>query len=1064
MRERLTVFMVMMMTVFTAMAQTISIKGVVVDENDEGVIGASVMVKGTSKGTATDTEGQFKLADIDKGAMLVISYVGMKTVQQHAKPTMKIVMESESSQLDEVMVVAFGKQTRSSFTGSATMMDSKKLEQKQMTNAISALQGEAAGVQMTNNSGDPTATPSLRIRGFSSLNAGKDPLIIVDGAPYDGGWNNLNPNDVASMTVLKDAASNALYGARGANGVILITTKKAKMGEATISLDAKWGVNSRIERDYDLITDPGQYYEAYYRALYNYQTKEKGLSPYQAHVTSNATLASNDKTQGGLGYLCYTVPEGEYLIGENGRLNPNATLGSRVYNNGQVYTIYPDDWKDAAFRNGLRQEYNLNITGGNERAQFYASLGYLNNDGIAYNSDFERYTARLKADYQAKKWLKIGGNVSFTHANYNYISSQYDSDLFATVNQMAPVYPLFIRDANGNIMTDANGKMYDYGDGSVNGLQRPIIPQSNPVQENSLNTSVYQENTYSVNGYADVDIIDGLKLTFNGTAMLRNVRSTFTQQPFYGYGKITYPDGQITKDASETYSYNFQQLLNYTKDFGKHNVDILFGHEYYRRRYNYLVGTRNGMASYYENQNLSGAIKIINADDDVTDYNNEGYFFRGQYDYNQKYFGSVSFRRDASSRFHPDHRWGNFFSFGGAWILTKEPWLQSNNLLSMLKVKASFGQQGNDNIGEHLYMDTYKIENNGSLALTLHQRGNPNITWETNNNFNIGAEFELFKNRLRGGMEYFYRKTTDMLCFVYAPYNAGYSGSYYNIGDMTNKGFEMELSGDVIRNKQLTCTLNLNLTHYKNEITRIADDLKSAKTVEGHAGYSSSSNYVGEGLPMYTWYLKKYAGVDSDGRSMWYDHDSNGELTTTTQYGDADFFLCDDPHPDLYGGFGTTLSYAGFDLSVNFTYSLGGKAYDWGYSSAMTCPYGDSGGGAIHKDVLKAWSADNTSSNIPRWQYGDMYSSGMSDRFLTDASYLTLQNVNIGYTLPKRWTTRFGVKSVRVYVAGDNLYYWSKRKGFDPRGSFSGQAQSTESGTYAYSTSRCVSGGFTVKF
>ena len=819
-------------------------------------------------------------------------------------------------------------------------------------------------------------------------------------------------------------------------------------------------MNSRIKRDYETIDNPAQYYETYYKALYNYQLNEMGLSVYEAHVQANNILSSNEKAQGGLGYVCYTVPDGEYLIGENGRLNPHATLGARVYNNGQVYTIYPDDWKEEAFRNGARQEYNLSVNGGNDRAQFYASLGYLKNEGVVDKSDYERYTARLKADYQAKKWLKLGGNAAFTHSNYNLVSAQYDSDIFAVVSNVAPIYPIFIRDANGNILRDANGKVYDYGDGKVNGLNRPIIPTTNTLQELNLETNLYQENTFTLNGFADISLLEGLKLTLNGTATVRNNKGTTTVQPFYGYGSIAFPDGYVNKETAETYSYNFQQLIDYKRDFGNHHVELLLGHEYYRNHYESLFGVRTGMASYFENQTLGGAIKVTDNGDDVTNYNNEGYFFRGQYDYNQKYFGSVSFRRDASSRFHPDHRWGNFYSVGGAWILTKEQWLRPNTWLSTLKLKASFGQQGNDNIGDFLYMDTYKLDNNGSLALTLKSKGNPTISWETNNNFNVGLEFELLKSRIRGSFEYFSRKTTDMLCYVYAPYNAGYSGSYYNIGDMLNTGVEVELSGDVIRTKKLTWILTLNATHYKNEITEIASDLKKNNNVDGHPGYTSSTNYIGEGLPIYTWYLKKYAGVDDKGRSQWWDYDSEGNLVKTTAYGDADFFLCGDSHPDLYGGFGTSLSAYGFDLSVTFTYSIGGKAYDYGYASKMNCPYGDSSGFSIHKDALNAWSPENTESQIPRWQYGDIYSAGMSDRFLTSASYLTLQNINVGYTLPKNWVRPLGLQSVRLYAAGDNLYYWSKRKGFDPRGSFSGNADSS----YGYSSSRTISGGVNISF
>lgn len=1037
-------------------AQTINVEGIVIDETGESVVGAVVRQKGNQQGVLTDINGKFTMNNVKAKTRLVVSFAGMKTVEEEARPKMHITLIPEISDLDEVVVTAFGEQKRASFTGSASVLDSKKIEMKQVTNVLSSLQGEAAGVQMLNNSGSPTSVPTIRIRGFSSINAGKDPLIIVDGSPYDGGWNNLNPNDVASVTVLKDAASNALYGARGSNGVIMITTKKAKAGEAVVTLDAKWGTNRRIERNYDLIRDPGQYYETYYRALYNYQVNEKGVSPYKAHMTVNNVLGGN-ANEGGLGYICYTVPDGEYLIGENGRLNPHATLGNRVYHNGQVYTIYPDSWKDEAFRTGMRQEYNLNITGGNERAQFYAALGYLSNEGIAHNSEFERYTGRLKADYQAKDWLKIGGNVNFTHNNAHTLSNS-DNEIFELVNNVAPIYPVYIRDAYGNLMTDANGIMYDYGDGAVWGVNRPVIPLSNPIQSDNLNTELSTTNMFSANGYADITFMEGLKATINGTVTSYNTRYTSTAQPFYG--QVTYPTGYISKGQAETYSYNFQQLLNYTKDFGKNHIELMIGHEYYRKKYEYVWGARTGMASYFGNQNLSGAIKIDNTNDSSTDYNNEGFFFRGQYDFGQRYFASVSFRRDASSNFHPDHCWGNFYSVGAAWIMTKESWFKPKWWIQSLKLKASFGQQGNDDIGSYKYTDTYTIENNNDqLAFNLSTKGNPDITWETNNNFNVGVEFELLKSRLRGSVEYFNRKTTDMLCFVQAPYSAGYFGSYDNIGNMVNKGIEVDLNGDIIRTKKLTWSMNMNITHYKNEVTKLADEIKNDAPYGGYYGYISGDKIYAEGLPMYTWYLQRYAGVSEEGKSLWYYTAKDGSLQTTDVYGNADFYICGDSHPDFYGGFGTTLSYAGFDLSVTFSYSVGGKAYDYLYASYMSSPNGTFNGAALHKDILNAWSLDNPNSDIPRWQYNDVNQSAMSDRFLTDASYLTFQNINVGYNLPKKWINRLKLSGVRVYFAGDNLCYWSKRKGFDPRGSFTGETSTT-----AYSPSRCLSGGINIRF
>lgn len=432
---------------------------------------------------------------------------------------MKVSMHSQDRQLDEVIVVAYGEQKKSSFTGSAGVVDADKIAVRQVTNVVDALNGQVAGVQMINTSGNPSSTPTIRVRGISSINAGQDPLIVVDGAPYYGSWSDINPADVASVTVLKDAASNALYGARGANGVIMITTKNPQVGKTVITVDAKWGSNSRGSQTYDMISDPGQYYETHYKSLYNYYTNGKGMSAYAAHVAANNAIGGSSE-KGGLGYICYNVPEGQYLIGDNGKLNPNATLGNKISYNGKDYTISPDDWLKAAYRNTLRQEYNMNVNGGNDSSQFYASLGYLDNPGIAYGSQFKRYTARLKATYKANEWLKVGGNVNYAHTVTDN-ATEVDSDgnnsttnTFYMVNTIAPIYPLYLRDGNGNIMTDDNGKIYDYGNGMNAGLNRPVLSQLNLLKDDQLQASHSVGNTFGINGFADITptFVKGLKI------------------------------------------------------------------------------------------------------------------------------------------------------------------------------------------------------------------------------------------------------------------------------------------------------------------------------------------------------------------------------------------------------------------------------------------------------------------------------------------------------------------------------------------------------------------------
>ena len=1047
-----------------ATAQNRQISGTVSDANGHPVAGATVIVDGTSLGTTTNTAGEYTLSAPVNGT-LVVTFVGFEPQQLPiaGKTRINVTMKEDARAIDDVSVVAFGTAKKEAFTGSAAVIKSDEIAKVQTSNVATALVGRVAGVQTSSTSGDLGKTPSIRVRGFGSINAGKEPLWIVDGMPYEGDLNNLNTNDIESMTVLKDAASNALYGARGANGVIMVTTKKAKSGDAVVTIDAKWGVNSKALEEYDVITSPAQYYETHFKALYGYYAQTNPAA--KAYALASSGLTSNGT--GGLGYNVYTVPEGQALIGTNGKLNPNATLGRKIIYNGQEYWLTPDDWIDEAYQSAFRQEYNVNISGATERSSFYASLGYLDNTGIIKSSALERYTARLKADYQAKKWLKVGGNMSYAHfsnsnGNSNEGSASSTANIFAFSAQMPPIYPVYIRDGSGRIMVDDNGyQMYDYGDKGNAGLTRPLLPGANGLQTSWLNKKKAEGNAFSGSGFVDISLYKGLKLTVNGSTNIDETRTTYLNNQYYG--QFAEAGGTISKYHTRDIAYNLQQILNYNETFGKHNVGLMVGHEYYQKKYYYLSGTKSKLFSY-DNEELGGAVVDgAGAHSYIDDYNSEGYFMRAQYDYAGRYFVSGSYRRDASSRFHPDHRWGNFWSVGAAWLLNQENWFDAP-WVNMLKLKASYGSQGNDNIGNYLYTDTYSIENNnGEIAVLFGQKGNPNITWETNTNLNIGTEFGFWNNRLSGSVDFFNRKTSDMLFAFSVPSSLGYSSYYANVGDMVNRGVEVELNADLIRTKNVLWSFNLNLTHVKNEVTYLAPEHKST-TVEGYKGYIDGSYFVGEGLPLYTYYLRSYAGVDPEtGASLWYKDvkgdDGKITRTKTSDYTSATRYLHDSAIPSVYGGFSTSVSAYGVDFSISFNYQIGGKVYDSGYASFMSSPYGTTVGTNYHKDILKAWTPENKGSDIPRLQYGDQYTTSVSDRFLTDASYLNISNINVGYTLPSKITQKFGVQKLRVYLACDNVVYWSKRQGLDPRYSFTGATNFSN-----YSPIRTISGGVTVQF
>ena len=1065
-RKLLVTLLVALGTCISSLAQQLQVTGTVKDQAGQPVAGATILVQGSTAGTTSNADGSYVIAVPAQGT-LQVSFIGYQSQQIPVgdKTRIDIVLKEDAKAIDDVIVVAFGTAKKEAFTGSATVLKSDDIAKTQQPNVAQALAGKVAGVQLTNTSGQPGKSPEIRIRGFSSLNAGNSPLWIVDGMPYSGDLNNLNPSDVESMTVLKDAASNSLYGARGANGVVMITTKKAKSKEAVVSVDAKWGVNSRAVRDYEYITNPAQFYETHYGALKNYYL-DSDMTLAEAHAKANRNLTGS-ANDGGLGYMVYTLPAGQEFIGSNGKLNPQATLGRRLVYEGEEYYLQPDDWTDAAFRTSLRQEYNVSVGGSGDKTSVYASFGYLNNEGIAYNSDMERFTARAKVDYQAKKWLKLGVNASYSRFHYNSINdegaSNSSGNVFAYTTLVGPIYPLYIRGGDGRILYTEEGiKRYDYGENA--GMVRSIFPNSNALSESRLNTNASEGNAFNGTGYFDISFLRDFKFTFNAGVSLDETRSTDVRNPYFG--QFAGEEGLLSKQHTRQYEYNTQQILNYTKQIGDHNVNAMVGHEYYNQTF-YLLGAAKSHMLTGENDELSGAIiDMQNAGASRLEYNNEGYFARVMYDYSNKYFLSASFRRDASSRFHSKHRWGNFWSVGGAWIITREDFMAgTHEWLDNLKFKASIGSQGNDNIGDFRYTNTYTIENaNGKVSTVFRDKGSENITWETNSNFNTGLEFSLYRGVVSGGVEYFLRRTTDMLLSFPTPPSLGYSSYYANVGDMRNSGIEIELNFMPVNREHVQWNLNLNMTHLRNKITMLPPERRT-KEVEGYRGYVSGTTFFGEGLPMYTFYMKKFAGVSDEGKSMWYMDELDGEKNptgrrvTTTEYAKATDYLCGNPIPDLYGGFGTSLNFYGFDFSVAFTYQIGGLAYDSGYAAAMYSPANKSTGQNWHKDILNAWGPENPTSRIPRLQYEDQNQNANSDRFLMNASYLNLQNINFGYTLPSKITQKFGVGKLRVYLSCENVWYWSKRQGFDPRYSYSGSTSQA-----SYSPVRTISGGINLQF
>lgn len=1056
-----------------ATAQTSTVQGIVTSADDgEPVVGASVMVLETSLGTITDIDGKFVISNVPHDAKAVrISFVGMQTQTLPIKKgsMLRVMLRSDSELLEEVMVVAFGTQKKSAFTGSASVLGTEELSKHITTNVANALVGSTPGLQLRGGSGAPGAGQgSIKIRGIASMYAATDPLIIVDGAPYSASLSNIPQEDIESVTVLKDAASAALYGARGAAGVILVTTKGGKNKKAQVNVDVKWGANSRAVQDYETINDPGKYYETVYGQYYNYYYYGQGQSTEAANVNANDIMMRH------LGYNIYTLPAGERLIGMNGRLNPNATLGRSYEANGETYYVINDNWRDAAYSTALRQEYNVSIQGAMDKGSFYASLGYLDEDGIIEYSGYKRLSARFKADYQARTWLKMGANVGYTNSttesNPNLGTSWNSTNLMYYTSRIAPIYPIYVRtlDKNGNpqIRIDENGNpQYDYGVAASNypGLSRPFLATGNPLGSNRYNDTTSKGSKLNGTFTLDVNFTEFLKFNATSTLDWGHTNRSYYETSLYG-PKVSV-NGQIDKVQEDVIRQNHVQTLTYFDQFGKHNINVLLGHEYYDTKTTYLSAYGQGVFSP-DIQEINGAANKVSSNSYTSEYNVEGYFASMQYNYDDRYFASASYRRDASSRFAKSNRWGNFWSVGGAWLIDKEEFFNVS-WVDQLKVKLSIGQQGNDNIGNWAYTDLYKLSpaSDSQMSASFYRIGNPDITWETTTNINVGVEFNLFKNRLNGSIDYYNKKTTDLLFWLSVPESAGSRGYYGNIGDIRNSGVELSLQGSVIRTKNFDWSLQFNISHNKDEILKLPE----SKITE-NGGFTESSQWYREGGPLYNQFRPEYAGVNEKGEATYWVDATLGEGVTnrpgknrdftTTNPNSATKYEQGSSLPDAFGGFGTSISAYGFDLSVSFDYQLGGQIYDSQYSGLMS-NIADAGGAgsAIHKDVLKAWSPNNVSSNIPRLQYGDQYTAAASNRWLTSASYLNFQSFTVGYTLPKKVLTNLGLSKLRVYATGENLCFWSARKGLDPRYSYS----SSES-INVYSPVRTIMGGIQLTF
>lgn len=1047
-----------------ALAQSTVSGTVFSSEDDSPIIGASIKIQGTKMGAATDIDGKFRLENVKKGATLVVTYIGMQTKTVKAGENMKIYMTSDSKSLDEVVVqVAYGAAKKSTLTGAVTQVDSKQIEVRPVSSVTSALEGTTSGVQINSTYGQPGEEPSIRIRGFGTVNGSATPLYVLDGVPFGGNISDLNSNDIESITVLKDAASCALYGNRASNGVILITTKRGKGEKMAFNLKVNQGTYSRGIKEYKVL-NAKEFMETSWLNLRNSR-----ISAGDDQATANA-YASKNLINDEL-YLNIYNKADDQLFDANGKLVSDA----------QILDGYADDldWYDNAIRDGYRQEYNFSGSQASAKSDYYFSVGYLNEKGYVTNSDFDRLTGRAAMNFRPKKWFNTGFTISGSHQKTNFTngnSSASYTNAFMFCRDIAPIYPVHLHNVDGSYQLDSFGnKQYDSGSYTdENGnpvLTRNQYQDRHVIWENELNENKSFRNTIQSSAYMDLKFLNDFTFTVKGELNVRNNENRTYNSALIGDGKGN--NGRTSRTIYRYKNYTFQQQLNWNHTFGNHTVGVLLGHENYSYFYDYTYIYKTNQ-TFAGQDNLDNFTNLTNGSGYSNRYRTESYLGRVRYDYQEKYNVEASFRRDGSSRFAKESRWGNFGSIGASWVVTKEDFMKPITWVNNLKLRADYGLVGNDaGAGYYSYMALYDSkQNHNTGAYYLSQLANTKLKWETGASFGIGVDARLF-NRWNISAEYFDKRNKDLLFNVYLPLSAGATSSSSaeatiteNMGTISNRGFEINTDVDIFKNKDWTVNLSANASFIKNKIVELPEQDKDGiisgiyKIAEGKSRYEFFTyTYVGvdqmTGNSLYKANLENYHVTTADGQTVG-NADGNDISKYVTQIGNEYYvnntsYALKEYHgsaiPKVYGSFAPSVRYKDLSLSLMFTYSIGGKVYDAVYSSLMSTGTTPSN---YHKDILKSWSeipSGMTEDSQDRIWYGGIpqinssmtsTNNATSSRWLTDASYLVLKNINMSYSLPKAWVNALTLESIRLNLSCENAFTCTKRRGMNPQQSFNG--------------------------
>jgi TonB-linked SusC/RagA family outer membrane protein len=1042
-------------------AQEKTVTGVVSDKTGP-LPGANVVVKGTKNGTQTDFDGKYTIK-AKVGDVLETSFTGYskKTVTVGAANSYNVIL-SEGFELQEVVVLGYGKTTKEAFTGTAAKVNLENIEAKTVSNVSQALRGEVAGVNVVSGSGAPGSDATIRIRGFGSVNGNRDPLYVVDGAPYTSDLSSINPADIESMTVLKDAAATSIYGSRGANGVILITTKQGKVGKSVVSVDLRTSINTLSLPTYDVIKSPEQYIETAWSSL-----RTKGVLLGEANPAAWAS-ANLYGTAEGINdhYNIWNVAGPSLIDPATGKI---AAGVSRRFN--------PTSWSDAAFGTGYRSEADVQFSGGNDKTRFALSFGYLDDQGYTIKSNYTRYTTRINLEHKPKDWLKVSGNIAYTGAKYTNSSSDEGSagssgNIFALTNTTPAIYDIYLRDIDGNLIADPifGGSQYDYGNEyDPDGPSGPLAPipynrrawnSTNGIADANYDLSQTLGTTLLGNFNFAVDLTKSLTFETRYSGQYQNYDGATRNNPYYGGWVTAY--GFLSKDVSTTTNQNFLQLLRYTKTFGRHSVEAFAAHESTEWKFNDF----NAAAQHAILPNTLDLAQYTEAYGRATSYSQsytlESYFAQFNYDFAKKYYLTASVRRDGSSRFI-NNKWGTFGSVGLGWIVSKENFMSKLSFVDYLKLKASYGVIGDQGTSLQYGWQISSINQtpNGDYSFTQSATlANPDLTWETSKIAQVGLESSFFNNTLDVNLDYYVKNTDNLFFNQSLPPSSGFTTIQINDGQLRNSGLEFDVAAHIFKAKSagdFKLTLGVNGEILKNQITQMPSNPFNGevRVLDGN---------LSKGHSLYDWYMREWAGVDpANGAGLWNlyyndinndgvfnagdeginsmtlyldeNPDANIKRTTTSSYSSAtQKYVGKSAIPKVRGAFRLNAEYKNFDLTAQFSYSLGGHVLDSGYQQLMD--NGDLiGANNWHNDILNAWQEPGDVTNVPRLSSGfatDVNYNSTSTRFLTKADFLSLNNLRIGYTMPEQFISKLKISKLSLYASGDNLMLLSARNGLNP--------------------------------